>query len=35
MDERCDNCGSDNVVTLHDENGTTDVCLDCGYESDN
>jgi len=33
-DERCENCGSDNVITLHDSNGQPyDHCQDCGHDS--
>lgn len=34
-DERCDQCGSNNVITIHTKDGTIDVCKDCGYERKN
>ena len=33
-DERCEECGSDNVITKHDKDGSTyDECKDCGHKS--
>lgn len=33
--EKCANCGSDNVITLNDSKGTYEHCNDCGYDSRN
>jgi len=30
--EECKNCGSDNVITLNDDNGSYDYCNDCGWK---
>lgn len=30
--EKCSNCGSDNVITLSDQNGTYEHCNDCGHD---
>ena len=31
--ENCENCGSDDVITLSDNNGSYDHCNDCGHDS--
>ena len=31
--ETCENCGSDNVQTLHDDEGSYDHCNDCQHDS--
>lgn len=33
--ENCENCGSDDVITLYDSNGSYDHCNDCGHDSRN
>ena len=33
--EICEVCGSDDVITLHDNEGTYDHCNDCGHDSRN
>lgn len=32
-DERCEKCGSTNVITLHDNEGPYEHCNDCGHNS--
>lgn len=35
-DECCVECGSENVITLHDDDGSTyDHCNDCGHDEEN
>ena len=31
QNELCEECGSDNVITLNDNNGTYEHCNDCGH----
>lgn len=34
-DETCENCGSDDVITLHDSDGSYEHCNACGHDSRN
>ena len=31
--ETCEECGSDDVITLYDNGGYYDHCNDCGHDS--
>ena len=35
FNETCGSCGSDDVITLHDSDGSYDHCNDCGSDSRN
>jgi Zn ribbon nucleic-acid-binding protein len=34
-DDECTSCGSDDVITLHDDNGSYEHCNDCGHDERN
>ena len=33
--ENCEECGSDDVITLHDNDGSYEHCNDCGHNERN
>ena len=33
--EVCEECGSDDVITIHDSEGSIDHCNECGHDSRN
>ena len=33
--ENCEKCGSDDVITLHDNKGSYEHCNDCGHNERN